>query len=292
MTAQLSNELYDKYYYSNYYSPGDATDYHDQKHFGPFFAKVADNIISQLSPRNVFDAGCAMGYLVTALRHRGVEAFGIDLSEYAINNVSELARPFCRTGSITEPLPEHYDLVVSIEVLEHLPGTAPQEAIRNLCEHANMVLFSSTPQDFKEATHFNVHSQDYWSSLFARHGFLRDLDFDATFLCPWAMLFRSSRQPLHQVVRNYERRLNELAAETRACRELIVEQRSTLVNQASAIANWENRGLQSHLLTFAKRHRSLRFIGRLVKKMLRCPGAGPIRRRLGVEPPDSLTAAA
>ena len=63
-------------------------------------------------------------YLVAALRDRGVEAYGVDISEYAISKVREDIKPYCCVGSLTESLPkqlpETYDLVVTIEVLEHL----------------------------------------------------------------------------------------------------------------------------------------------------------------------------
>jgi len=78
--------------------------------------------------------------------------------------------------------------------------------VANLCRFTDDILFSSTPFDFKEATHFNVQPPDYWAQLFARHQFFHDLDFDASFISPWAMRFR--RQPLlpHEIVRQYERK--------------------------------------------------------------------------------------
>jgi hypothetical protein len=56
---------------------------------------------------------------VEALRQRGIDAEGIDLSSYAISHVHESVRPYCRVASITDDLPDRYDLIVSIEVLEH-----------------------------------------------------------------------------------------------------------------------------------------------------------------------------
>ncbi|MBR2569356.1 MAG: aminopeptidase, partial [Paenibacillus sp.] len=60
----------------------------------------------------------------SALRDRGVEAYGIDISDYALSHVREDIQPFCVRSSLTDPLPaalpQHYDLVITIEVLEHL----------------------------------------------------------------------------------------------------------------------------------------------------------------------------
>src|SRR6266699_3931927 len=58
-----------------------------------YFGQIADLIVSGLAPRTVLDAGCAIGFLVEARRERGVEAWGIDISEYAIEQVPETIRP-------------------------------------------------------------------------------------------------------------------------------------------------------------------------------------------------------
>ena len=134
--------------------------------------------------------GCATGMLVEALRDRGVDARGIDVSAWAIGQVPAALRPFCKVGSITDELDGHYDLITCLEVLEHLPPSLAAEAVANLCRHSDAVLFSSTPDDFDEPTHLNVESGGYWARLFFRQGFVRDVDFDASFLAPHAVLFR------------------------------------------------------------------------------------------------------
>jgi SAM-dependent methyltransferase len=175
-----------------------------------FFGGIADRIAADMAPRRVLDAGCALGFLVETLRDRGVEAYGIDLSTYAIEQVHPPVQPFCRVGSITEDLGGDYDLIVSIEVAEHMPTRAAEEAIANICAHTTDVLFSSSPVDYREPTHVNVHPPEYWAEQFARHGFYRDVDYDATYILPWAARFRKRSEPMHRLVHDYERRYWEL----------------------------------------------------------------------------------
>src|SRR5580765_5608356 len=85
--------------------------------FLALFRRFAERIDTDIGPRKVLDAGCAMGLLVEALRNRGIEAYGVDLSSYAIGQVVEPIRPFCWQGSLTDPLTDSYDLIVTIEVL-------------------------------------------------------------------------------------------------------------------------------------------------------------------------------
>lgn len=148
-----------------------------------------------------------MGFLVEALRQRGVQAFGIDVSEHAIQNVHPSVQPYCRPGSITDPFPQRYDLIVSIEVLEHLYPNEAEQAVPNLCRGTDDILFSSTPLDVTEKTHFNVQPPDYWTELFGRQDFYRDMDFDASFITPWAIRFRRVPGLLPRIVAAYERHL-------------------------------------------------------------------------------------
>jgi GT2 family glycosyltransferase len=185
-----------------------------------YFADVATSIIDSIAPKTVLDAGCAIGLLVEALRERGVDARGIDVSKWAISQVPEALRPFCQLGSVTDPIEGHYDLITCIEVLEHLPASDAKMVIENLCTHADAVLFSSTPDDFDEPTHLNVETTSYWAKLFALYDFYRDPDHDAEYLAPQAILFRRSSAPL-DVVANYERLLWNMKTEhARGTREL------------------------------------------------------------------------
>jgi len=174
------------------------------------FDRIAGRIAADMSPRRVLDAGCAFGFLVERLRDRGVDAYGIDLSPYAIDKVTGAIRPFCRVGSITDDLGGDYDVVVSIEVAEHIPARDAEAAIVNICAHTSDVLFSSTPFDYREPTHINVHPPEHWAELFARQGFFRDVDYDASYILPWAARFRRRQEPIHRLIREYDRRYWEL----------------------------------------------------------------------------------
>ena len=170
------------------------------------FGCLADRIVADMHPGRVLDAGCAIGLLVEVLRDRGVQTWGVDISSFAIGQVYATAGPYCREGSIAEPFGERFDLITCIEVVEHMPPAEAERAIANMCAHADDILFSSSPMDYREPTHINVHPPEHWAELFARHGFLRDVDYDASFVTPWAARFRMTDAPVHRIVRDLERR--------------------------------------------------------------------------------------
>ncbi len=221
MTEKLK-EFFDAYYYAHCCGKP----YGRTPEWFAFFGNIAGRVAADLRPRKVLDVGCATGMLVEELRKRGVEAYGVDISEYAIGQVHESVKPFCWVGSACDPFPERYDLIVSIEVLEHMPKADAEKAVENICRHTDDVLFSSSPFDYKEATHVNVQPPEYWAELFARQGFFRDVDYDASFMTPWAVRFQKKSQPAHLLVKDYERSFWLLWKENTDLRSLVMDMRN------------------------------------------------------------------
>lgn len=213
---------------SRYYRCDCGVPYERNEHWLGFFDRIAESVVREFHPATVLDVGCAMGFLVEGLRKRGVAASGIDVSEHAISQVHESVAEHCRVGSVTEPLGGHYDLITCIEVLEHLPPSETDAAIANLCAATDVLLISSTPDDYREATHLNVRPPEEWSALLAREGFLRDLDHDLSYLTPWAAVYRRVEEPLPETVRRYDRAWWRLRREVHDVREALLDSRRRL----------------------------------------------------------------
>jgi len=192
---------YDEAYYATYAEQP----YEQSPEWLALFHHFADRIVGVLHPTSVLDAGCALGMLVQCLRQRGVEAYGVDVSDYAIAHVDPSVADFCRVASLTEPLTERYDLITCIEVIEHLQPEEAEAAIANLCAATDRILLSSTPVEYEEPTHLNVQPPEYWTALMARQGFFRNLDLDTSFISPWAALYERQRDDLPERVRAYDR---------------------------------------------------------------------------------------
>jgi len=253
---------YDREYYEHYgdndvdpYRPG-------APQWTNFFSMVADRIVSDLRPSSTLDAGCAIGFLVEALRDRGVDARGIDVSEWAISQVPPAVRPFCTVASLTDEIVGHFDLVTIIEVIEHMPDAVAGFVIGNLTRHADAVLFSSTSDGFEESTHINVHTPDHWAALFAADGFTRDFGYDASYLTQDAILFRRGSLDPDDLVVGYEQQLwwlrqttnqqlQELAADRdqqRAQLRLESEQREALAQRLEAERRAERLEAEAKIL--------------------------------------------
>lgn len=197
----------DKVYNKSFYDNNCGISYDKAEIWTNLFENIAKNIVERFSPKTVLDAGCAYGYLVKALRNLGVDAYGIDISEHAISKADKDIQPFVAVHSITEELPsdfpKKFDLVITIEVLEHISPEDGKQAIKLLCSYANTIIFTSSPDDIVDRFHLNVQQAEYWAKEFARNYFYRDLIQSAEYICPWAMIFRKG-DSFEDVVFNYE----------------------------------------------------------------------------------------
>jgi SAM-dependent methyltransferase len=127
-------DFYDHAYFdgagkSNYCSyNGDSSPFHEH----------ADAIAAMLReyPLDgpVLDVGCAKGYLVAELRRRGIDAYGVDWSPYAVAEADAEVRPFLyRAGAHDLPFADgHFALAVSFDVLEHMDLGYARRALREL----------------------------------------------------------------------------------------------------------------------------------------------------------------
>ncbi len=198
----------DKNFYE--YNLSDNVSYDNKKIWMNNFESIASKIINLFNPETVLDIGCAYGYLVEALRSKGVKAYGIDVSEYAVNQADENVKPFLKSMSALDNLPDnfpkHYDLVVSIEMIEHLYEDDGLKLIEIIASYTDKVLLSSTDSDFDNPTHFNVRPKEYWVEQFAKHNFLRNLEHNVTFISPNTYFFEKvNNLDISSVISHYEK---------------------------------------------------------------------------------------
>ncbi|HEY8545286.1 MAG TPA: methyltransferase domain-containing protein [Acidimicrobiales bacterium] len=231
-----------------YYGHDCGIPYERSEHWTNFFGRIAEHIIRDLKPTTALDAGCAIGLLVEQLRNRGVDAEGVDISDYAHSQMPDEVRKHCWVASLTEPIDKKYDLVTCIEVVEHMPASEVRAAIANLCSVTDRVLLSSSPYDYGEPTHLNVQQPEYWSSLMAANGFVRDFDYDASYLTPWATLYVRHPGGVAEIVRDYDRAWWHLHQEVKEVRAKVLDLQEQLGDPDLLQVRKEQQALQEEIL--------------------------------------------
>ncbi len=204
----MKNE-FNSYFFNELYEENRDGNYLDSKRWIPFFEKVAKKIVDQFNPSTVLDAGCACGYLVAALRDLGVQAYGFDISKFAISTARADIQDYVFVHNITEPLPKEfpktYDLVITSEVLELLFPHEGEQAISLLCQYSDTIVFSSCPTA-EDRTHVNVQLPEYWAELFYNNSFAKNFIFDMTVLSPWCVVYERFAD-LKKLVFKYEQNM-------------------------------------------------------------------------------------
>ena len=81
------------------------------------------------------EVGAAMGYLVESLRELDIEAYGVDVSKFAVENSSPAARSYMSQVDLRGNIPvedSSYDMVIALETLEHLPPEGVPAAVKEI----------------------------------------------------------------------------------------------------------------------------------------------------------------
>ncbi len=124
------------------------------------------------TPTSVLDLGCGAGAWLTVWKNHGAKICGID-GEYLEAASLLIAENEFHAGDVAAPvqLDQHFDLAQCLEVAEHIATEAGAQLIANLCNHADMVLFSAAPPGQGGENHQNEQPYGYWRDLFLAQGF-------------------------------------------------------------------------------------------------------------------------
>lgn len=90
----------------------------------------------------VCDFGCARGYTVRAFRELGYAAWGVDCSEWAIENADDTVRQYVRLGTLPHM---DYDWILAKDVLEHIPSPQLEITIEAIAACSRKGFFAVVP---------------------------------------------------------------------------------------------------------------------------------------------------
>ena len=121
-----------------------------------------------------YDYGCGRGPYIHTLNYFGINTSGYDISNNAINNPIGLAND--KTSTILSK--DEYSIVICIDVLEHVQRKEEEEVCKNIVRlvkqggYLIMSICDITLKDvYKDSTHINLKSREYWEYKFKSLGF-------------------------------------------------------------------------------------------------------------------------
>lgn len=125
--------------------------------------------------KSVLDMGCACGYYLEGFKKSGVnDLTGIEyVYDMAKKYIPESIEGDVMFGDLNKEidLGRVFDLVISVEVAEHLLPTSCEIYAKNLCRHVGRYLLFSASNDGSSGTaHINPRPMDFWQELMRANG--------------------------------------------------------------------------------------------------------------------------
>ena len=113
---------YDQIYDNGYFhgkNSGYPEEGYENEH--PVWRLWIDFAKNHINPKKWLDVGCAYGYLVSEARAKGINAVGIDVSSYALEQIPELKDYVNYGDGHCLDFNEHsFDVVSCFDILEHM----------------------------------------------------------------------------------------------------------------------------------------------------------------------------
>jgi SAM-dependent methyltransferase len=137
-------------------------------------AEIIPLVLEYVTPRSVVDVGCGSGAWLAEFARRGVEdVLGLD-GPWVAQSSLQIPRTRFRVVDLGRPIEEsrRFDLVVCLEVAEHLPATQADTIVESLTRLGDVILFSAAIPFQGGTNHVNEQWPEYWAARFASRGFV------------------------------------------------------------------------------------------------------------------------
>ncbi len=136
-------------------------------------AEMLPFIFELFNPKSILDVGCGLGTWLNEAKELGIkDIFGIDGTANGIENPGIEAKEFAQIN-LSSPfdLNRKFDILLSLEVGEHLPESSANGFINSLCKHADIIIFSAAVPGQGGQDHINEQWPDYWIGKFSENGY-------------------------------------------------------------------------------------------------------------------------
>lgn len=130
-------------------------------------------LLELVEPRSVVDVGCGTGEWLATFKELSIDDIcGID-GDYVDRNLLQIPPETFFARDLAKPFSfdRVFDLVVSLEVAEHLPAGSADAFIESLTELGRVIFFSAAVPHQGGTQHVNEQWPDYWARRFEAKGY-------------------------------------------------------------------------------------------------------------------------
>lgn len=156
--------------------------YGDMFYGGGGFAATDDTadvmvpyLLQRFAPQSVLDPGCGMGNYLKLFANAECRVVGLEGSVAGLRRMPDSI--LAMRHDLRKPLVinQRFDLVMSIEVAEHIPKKHSRTLVGSLCAHSKgLVLFTAAPLGTPGDDHINCRERPFFDRVFLERGFELD----------------------------------------------------------------------------------------------------------------------
>ncbi|NII23508.1 class I SAM-dependent methyltransferase [Pseudoflavitalea sp. X16] len=174
--AEHRKEFSNNYFDSGEHKVGEYSSYEAER-FYPAFISMVTEIQKRFPGKKILDLGCAKGFLVDVLRQNGYDAYGTDISEYAIKSCPPGLTPFlqvCDLNTDRIPFPDSFfDIIVCMGTLEYVENQehALQEINRILKPGGAFLMTTLNSVTREDELRKYARKEEDWQATFAKLGY-------------------------------------------------------------------------------------------------------------------------
>jgi hypothetical protein len=136
--------------------------------------EIVPLVLELIRPGSVVDVGSGTGTWLSVFKESGITDFlGVD-GDWVDRDALEIPEDSFLSCDFTKPfrIERQFDLVVSLEVAEHLPLECAETFVESLINLGDVILFSAAIPCQGGTDHFNEQWPDYWVSHFKRKEYI------------------------------------------------------------------------------------------------------------------------
>jgi len=192
---KLSKYEYHKYFDESYFNVSGDRGWYNEEAFAlenewhKDYAEYVVSMLSKIKKGKLLDVGCARGNVIYWLRKMGFDAYGIDVSEWAIKNNWVRKKTYCVSVTDCIPcFPEFFDVIISRETLEHIYEKDIYRVIHHLADAlkkgGKLFIEVATNRGDKEEkkksnpdnadpSHVLIKSLTWWKRVFEAEGLFK-----------------------------------------------------------------------------------------------------------------------
>lgn len=185
--TELNSDFYNEEYFEGTSKGGYRGRYNEIE--GGEKQDLIANFLKSCFKGPMLDVGCAFGHLCAALQKAGIDARGIDISEYSISQALPQVRDKVSVCDVTRGTPfkdREFPTVVAYQTMEHIKVIDIPLVVKEICRICDEYVCIEVPTWYDDKTpdrsdsfdksHVSFYSASFWVDQFYAEGFYLDIN--------------------------------------------------------------------------------------------------------------------